>query len=628
MVRKSGRYQWVRWVPKETRIKRPHSKASSQLKTHNSVRAIGFASLLVAGTLVLYSSVSTHDFINYDDEAYIVENQHVTAGLTWQTVRWSLTSIEHDNWHPLTWLSHALDCQLFGLDAGGHHITSVVIHTLNVLLLFMLLQQVTGAGGRSFMVAALFGWHPFNVQSVAWVAERKNVLSTLFFLLALGVYGWYVRHPGVKRMAAVAAMFALALASKPMAVTFPFVLLLLDYWPLHRVAGWTDVSPQFPIPQQSVSRLLLEKLFLFALSAASSGITLWAQKAGGAMQALQALSFRTRLENAMYSYVVYIGKMFWPFGFAVYYPHPGTSLSFWKPILAVVLLCGISIGVWKWRVPRPYLLVGWLWFLGALFPVIGIVQVGNQAMADRYAYLPLIGLFVTVIWSAADWFDLYRMSTVPRWGSGFIMLGILSFLTAQQLRYWENGTTIWAQSLQVAGENLVTEQGMASALVAAGDTAQAIPYLVKMAKLAPSSIATHLNLGACYLDQGRMQDATQEFDTVVKLTDQEALSLRDRGFRSSAFFNLGSVYMLSKDYPRALASFQQADEVDPSRVDRSIESSLDSASSEDVYLERGLLLLARHRHSEAKSILEEASRVNPGYANIRVLLQYLKFLGD
>ena len=591
-----------------------------------SWRVVALGLLLVVGTFLLYSSARTHDFINYDDKDYVLDNPHVTAGLSWQTLRWSLTAKEQANWHPLTWLSHALDCQLFGLDAGYHHITNLVIHALNVLLLFLLLERATGSPGRSFLVAALFAWHPFNVQSVAWVAERKNLLSTVFLLLTLAAYGWYAQKPQWRRLAAVVSVFVLALASKPMAVTLPFALLLLDYWPLQRVAGSIDGSLRLSTPPQPVWRLLLEKLPLFVLSAASSVITVWAQRSGGAWRSLEVFSLGTRLGNALHSYLIYIWRTFWPSGFAVYYPLAGTSLPIWKPTLAGLILCAVSIVVWKQWAKRPYLLVGWLWFLGTLVPVIGIVQVGDQAMADRYAYLPLIGLFVIAVWGICDFSALRRLGVAPRWGLATVALGALCWLTFQQLGYWQNSATIWSHALQITNGNLQVEKQLANAFVSMGDTEQALPHLVNITRRDPQDITSHVNLGSCYAAQGKIEEGTKEFEKVVQLTDHKDLSADERKFRTSAFLNLGFAYIRSKDYPKALTNFQGANQFDPPMVDQMIEGferTVAAEPTEGSYLNLSLLLRAKGKHSQASSILEDAIQDNPGYEDSRDLLNYL-----
>ena len=605
--------------------------ATGRLKSRVTARVAAISLLLAAGTVVLYSPVRRDAFITYDDYDYVLNNPHVAGGLNWQTVQWSLTSIEQANWHPITWMSHALDCQLLGLNAGYHHLTNVAFHCLNVVLLFLLLWRATGAIGRSFAVAALFAWHPFNVQSVAWVAERKNLLSTFFLLVALAAYGWYALRPRANRLLVLIGVFILALASKPMAVTLPFLLLLLDYWPLQRVQGWRGTALlSHQVLQQPIRQLLVEKLPLFVLSAASCAITVWAQRAEGTLQSLQETSFRMRLENSLHAYVMYIRKTFWPSGFAVFYPHPGPSLSLWKPIVALVLLCAISALVWRQRTIRPYLIVGWLWFVGSLVPVIGLVQVGDQAMADRYAYLPLIGIFVMVVWSVADFLDARHVTTAPRWALVFVVLGVLSFLTLQQISYWENSQTVWTQALDVSKGDPLVEKKFGNALVVLGDPDAAMPHLIKAERSYPDDTVLRVNLGMCFLARGRVQEAIQEFDEAVKLTNGNDPNQSGRQFRSSAFVDLGIAYTLAKDYPKALTSFRGANQADASRVDdvmQRIAKALASTPAESDFLTFSLLLRARGKDSEATSILQNAITVNPEYASARELLSYFNAKG-
>ncbi len=601
------------------------ANARSSSKASASGAAVTFGLLLVAGTLALYSPVRTHDFINYDDHEYVVDNPHVTSGLAWQTITWSLTSREQSNWHPLTWWSHALDYELFGPDAGDHHLTSVVIHALNAALLFLLLLRAGGRVAPSFVVAALFAWHPFNVQSVAWVAERKNLLSAFFCFLTLGAYGWYASQPRFKRFAVVAGVFVLALASKPMAVTLPFALLLLDYWPLQRIAGWIEPSSRLAIPQESIRRLLIEKLPLLALSAASSVVTVWAQRTGG-WRSLQAFPLGARLENALYSYLIYLWKTFWPSAFALFYPHPGLFLPAWKPVLAAVLLCAISIAVWAQRRTHPYLIVGWLWFLGTLFPTIGVVQVGDQAMADRYAYLPVVGLFVIGVWGAVDLFDHWHAPKWARWVSATTVLVILGFITFQQLAYWEDSVAIWSHTLEVTSRNALAEKKLALALAARGDNEQAIAHFLEAENLDPNDITDHVTLGVLYASQGRLPDGMHEFQKVVRLTDGKELTTEDRKLRCSALLDLGFSYAASKEYAEALTSFRSANQSEPDLLDQTVQTlnrSLAARPSEGNYVKLSLLMRAKGKDQEALSILEEAIKADPGYSNAQDLLNFL-----
>ena len=421
--------------------------------------------LLAVLTLALYNPVNRHPFANYDDDRYVVNNPHVRQGLTADTFTWALTATEQANWHPLTWMSHALDCSLFRLNPAGHHFTSILLHVVNVILLFLLLMWATERLGPSLFVAALFALHPINVESVAWVAERKNVLCMMFFFLTLWAYGWYARKPDWKRYLAVAALFAAGLASKPMVITLPFVLLLLDYWPLARVRG-ANAAASEPLPAFPWSRLALEKLPLLALSAASAVITMRAQQAGGAVRTTAEVSFGARIATAIWAYAMYLWKMVWPARLAPLYPHPGDSLAAWQVVVAAAVLIAISVAVLRLRTRR-YLLVGWLWFLGTLVPVIGLVQVGEAAMADRYAYIPLIGIFVMIAFGAADWAEQKKFG---RWAAvpAAAILFALALATHRQIGYWQSNYDLWSHTLAVTENNFVAENNLGGALILEG----------------------------------------------------------------------------------------------------------------------------------------------------------------
>jgi protein O-mannosyl-transferase len=611
---------------REPKTRSKKTGASSYPNKPNSLLPLALAVVLSVGTLVLYSPVRGHDFINYDDNGYVVDNSHVKSGLSWEMLRWSVTSRDEANWHPLTWWSHAADCEFFGLDAGSHHLVNALIHSANALLLFLLLYWATRALTQSFLVAGMFAWHPFNVESVAWVAERKNVLCTFFFFLALAAYGWYARRPNSKRMLVVCFIFVLALAAKPMAVTFPFVLLLSDYWPLRRVAGWTTPSPESSIPQQSVVQLLLDKIPLFLLTAAASAVTVWAQSAG-ALRSIQAFPFSARLANALYSYLVYVVKTFWPFHFGLYYPHPGVSIPLWKPTLAAVVLAAISFAAWMQRATRPYLIVGWLCFLGVLFPMIGAVQVGDQGMADRYAYLSIIGLFIMFAWGTAELLDKFGAAKQVRWALVVIVLVLLCVLTSQQISYWENSVSIWSHTIDATKSNAVAERKLAFALVSQGSNEDAVVHFVNAVNIDPSDVASRVNLGAYYAAHDRLPDAMQEFQTAIALTnDSRKLSVEDKNYRGSALLDLGFAYALSKDYPQALATLKAANQDNSALVDRTenaIARALTNQPSEDANLKMGLLLRAEGRNEEAVSALQNAVSTNPQYSRIRDLLQFL-----
>ena len=510
--------------------------------------------LLAVLTLAAYSTVVRNGFINFDDPGYVAENAHVHAGLSLGTLKWSFSTTEQGNWHPLTWLSHALDWQLFRQNPAGHHVTSLLFHLLNVILLFLLLARATGAPGRSFLVAALFAVHPLNVETVAWIAERKSVLSTAFLLAAIGAYGWYVRRPSLQRYLAPVGLFALGLASKPMVITLPCVLLLLDFWPLQRIEGWTSSTPPFPAGQIRFWRLVLEKLPLIGLAAASAVITFVAQRSAGAMPTVKDLPLKLRIENAIHSYAIYAGKAFWPAGLGIFYP--GHFLTIWQILLPLLFLVAVSVLVWRERARRPYLITGWLWFLGTLVPVIGIVQVGSQAMADRYAYIPLIGVFVMAVWGAAE----LSGSKAPTIGrsvtAAAIVLGGLTFVTWRQVSYWRNSVDLWSHTLDVTSNNFVGEEALGEALMKLGRDQEAWPHFINAAGIDPRDPAPHLNLGAILAIHDRPEQAVNEYETAVKLhLDSQSLGI--------AYEKLGDAYRQLGDTAKARESYVHGVKIDP-----------------------------------------------------------------
>lgn len=511
--------------------------------------------LLVVVTLALYNPVSRNRFVNFDDDRYVTENPHVRAGLRWTTVSWTFTSLEQANWHPLTWLSHALDCQLFQLNPVGHHYTNLLLHATNALLLFLILQWFTGYTARSLMVAALFAVHPLNVESVAWVAERKNVLCMFFFLLAIAAYGWYVWRPGVVRYWVVAVLFAMALMSKPMAITLPLLLLLLDYWPLGRmrfpgnVRFHDDGREQFAPCTQSLTTLCIEKLPLLALSAGSAVITMMAQRAGGAVLTSAARSPLLRFENVIVSYALYIQKAIWPSHLAALYPYPH-ALPAWQVAASAIFLLAVTCAVVNHRRHR-YLVVGWFWYLGTMVPMIGLVQVGNQAMADRYTYLPLIGVFMMTVWAAAEWASAWQFSVKYLATVGFAFLLAFSAVTRIQLDYWHDDFSLWSHALAVTRNNYVAENNFANALVRQGRIDEAITHFRTASVLEPLDPTSQLNLGIYAEQHGDLAQAAVRYDTTLRLAT-------DTQLRATAYANLGTVYFALHDYGRAQENFDSA----------------------------------------------------------------------
>ena len=590
-------------------------KVERELLASPRKRNLAVCVLLAVATFALYSPAIWHPFIfNYDDDNYVTNNSHVQAGLVWDTASWALRSTEYSNWHPLTWLSHALDYTLYGLNPHGHHLTNVLFHMLNVVLLFLLWARATGATGRSLLMAALFAVHPFNVESVAWIAERKNVLSTFFFLLTLGAYGWYALKPGLKRYFVVVALFVLGLAAKPMVVTLPCVLLLLDFWPLRRIQGWGQwpADAAFAVPQARFSRLVLEKLPLFALATADGAVTIFAQRSGGAMGLVLPLG--VRLENAVYAYALYLWKAFWPARLAVFYPHPGAALAVWQIGLAALFVLTVTTLVWRQRFARPYLLTGWLWFLGTLVPVIGLIQVGQQASADRYAYIPLIGIFVMMVWGAADLADHRQLSFRSRARIAAIVLAIFVLFTCDQLRYWRSAVDLWAHTVDVTKDNFFAEQNLGAALLASDRYQEALPHFEKAVKLRPFEAGGHLNLGGDFALIDRPRDAIVEYETAIPLVSNPNMLI-------PAYNTLGRLYAEMGNYEKARASYQQALRINPDRTDvreglakvelsDAMRNAAESPTAEG-YLRLGQVLQQADRFAEARVAYEQALELNP-----------------
>lgn len=490
-------------------------------RSARGTRPILLGLLLVVLTLAAFYPVIRLPYINYDDNLYVTGNGNVQSGLTWHTVRWAFTTYHTSNWHPLTWLSHALDCQLFALDPAGPHIVNLLIHTANVLLLFWVLLRATGSASRSAMVAALFAVHPINVESVAWIAERKNLLSMLFFLLALGAYHWYARQPKLSRYAVVIALFGLGLMAKPQIIMLPFVLLLWDYWPLER----SEAKGRHLWP-----RLVWEKLPLFALSAASAIVTIVAHSRG----AIRPLPLSFRVANALYCYARYVKMAFWPSHLAIYYPHALLSLRSWNVVAAFLFLVVITYTIIVER-RRHYLPVGWFWFLITLLPMIGIVQVGTQGMADRYAYLPLIGLFVMVVWGVAEWASRHNVPLALQEAAAIVALAALAALTHQQLQYWSDSVTIWTHTLQVTHENTVAEVDLGGALLARGDVAKAMEHFRIATSIDPNDPLSNMYLARYAQMQNNLPEAIEAYKRVIASTQDPVLKAR-------AYSNMGHAY--------------------------------------------------------------------------------------
>lgn len=514
-----------------------------------------YSLLLIILTIALYYPVKSHPFVNYDDDVYVTENIQVQSGLNWDTVSWAFVTYDGGNWHPITWLSHALDCELYDMNPGGHHQTSLLLHVLNALLLFWVLRRATGFAGRSFMVAALFAVHPINVESVVWIAERKTVLSMLFFLVALGAYRWYVSKPGVGRYAVVAVMFALGLMAKPQIITLPFVLLLWDYWPLQRMSFVSDRAPATDeaaaaFPVRSFRGLLEEKLPLFAIAAASAAITMKAQRAAGAMASLGMAPLSVRLSNAIVSYIRYLAKAFWPAHLAPMYPHPGGSLRAWQVYGAFLILLVVSTLVVEGR-RRRYLLVGWLWFVGTLIPMIGLIQVGRQAMADRYAYLPLLGVFIMVCWAVADWFAENHLPAAVLPAVSVVVLLALTITARRQIGYWADNVTLWTRTVQITAPNYIAQDDLGGALIERKQLEEAIPHFREAAEIHPVDPISHFNIAFYEQQHGNLAQAIEDYKKAILLTTSPGLKIK-------AWNNMGLAYRALGDAEQARECFATA----------------------------------------------------------------------
>jgi tetratricopeptide (TPR) repeat protein len=578
---------------------------------------VALALLLALLVIGLYWPVTQFEFINYDDQDYVTENPVVQAGLTWEGVRWAFTTSHAGNWHPLTWLSHLLDGEWHGNNAGGHHATSAILHALNAALLFWVLHRITGATWRSFLVAALFAVHPLRVESVAWVSERKDVLSAFFGLLCLLAYARFaqgkIKNEKLKNVWYGLALlwFALGLMSKPVLVTLPFVLLLLDVWPLRRLSLST-----FDFRLSTLNRLVLEKIPFLMLTLASCVITYTVQQSAGAVAATEAVSISARLQNAIVSYVAYLGKTFWPEKLAVLYPYPH-DLAFGLVIGAFILLVGITVVAIAGRKTKPYLLVGWLWYLGTLVPMIGLVQVGQQALADRYTYLPGIGFLILVVWAGSD---LRRVSGRSKWALvvGLVVLvGLLGISTRQQLQHWRNSETLFSHTLAVTRDNSVAHYSLGSALAVQGRVAEAIPQFREAIRINSQNVEALNDLGLALVLAGEVAEGIGFY--------QQAIAAQPG--RDKPYFNLARALVLHGQKSEAVAIYRRLLEINPNYP--------------DARLSLANLLAELGRGEEAQAEFEILLRDHPNaaevywhYGNLRqqqgdpaaALEQYLKAL--
>ena len=557
----------------------------------SSVRLRIVCGLLFFGTLLIFSRTLANDFISYDDPGYVTKNQQVRAGLDWAGVRWAFGARQSANWHPLTWISHQADWQLFGEHPRGHHATSVGWHALNAVVAFLALRRLTRAFWPSAFCAALFAWHPLRVESVAWVAERKDVLSGFFGLLTLWAYAIYAERRDANERTAwrfygiALVAFAAGLMAKPMLVTLPCVLLLLDFWPLHRSAASVRAKPSF----------VAEKIPFFLLSAASAIITYFVQRKGGAMSL--AVSMPDRCANAAIAVVRYLGKFFWPFDLAVLYPHPGHWPAAYA-LGAIALLAAITGLAWRERRRRPWVLTGWLWFLGMLVPVIGLVQVGFQSMADRYTYLPIIGAQIALVWTLYEWFATAAAKRVALVVAAAVLAGCTA-RTWNQLGTWRNSRTLFEHALAATRDNYVAHNKLGMIAVREHRLAEAKEHFERALALQADDAEVCTNLGNVLGDLGRLAEAIASYERAVRLSPRSA----------DMHANLANAYLRNGQNDLAIASFQQALQLDPDLAPA-------HGNLSDALARAGRL-------PEAIAHLQEALRLRPGYAPAELQLAVL-----
>jgi len=579
--------------------------------------------LLTLAILAVYARTFGYGYIVLDDFQYVYQNGVVKQGLTMAGLGWAFTTFTCANWHPVTWLSLMLDCQFFGLYPGAQHAVNVWIHLASALLLFATLWKITGHTWRSALVAAVFALHPMHVESVAWVSERKDVLCAFFELLTLALYTLYVERPTARRYAAVAGAFALALLSKPMAVTFPFVLLLLDYWPLNRM-GW-------PPKPAVIARLLREKAPLLALSIPACVMTFWAQKEHGAVVPLTRLPLAMRAGNALLSYVRYLGKTFWPVDLAILYPLKAPSA--WAAVMSLLLLTAITVGAVRFAKPRPYLLVGWLWFLGMLAPVIGLVQVGVQSMADRYTYLSMVGLSMAAIWLAAD---IVGSNPRVRRAALVFAVGILAVCTAaasHQVEYWRDSKTLFLHALAVTRDNFKIEHDLGLALAMDGDAAGAIRFYRRALAISPNYPEALRNLGAVLVSTRQFADALPPLEKAVRLSPE---SPESHAILGAALAGVGRFEESRQNLEKTLR-FHAYDVRSQSNICYSLQhlGRLEEAVAHcraalrldpgypDAHLNLGNALAAEGRKAEAEAEFSRLLAANPRDAAARAALRQL-----
>jgi protein O-mannosyl-transferase len=555
---------------------------------------------LVIAILCIYWQTRTFSYISYDDPEYVFANERVQQGLTIENIKWAFTTIYFSNWHPLTWISHMIDSQVYGNNPEQHHLTNVILHIINTLLLFSLFKKMTGNILPSALLAGLFALHPLHIQSVAWISERKDLLCALFFFLTIFSYLKYLEKAVLLQYLLTLFLFLLGLMAKPMIITLPFILLLLDFWPLQRLRFngifQTGVTPAISLASSGNSRVLLDKIPFFTLSIISSAITFYAQRAGDSVAALNQLPLLARGENAIVSYLLYIYKMLWPFHFSIIYPHPSTY-PYWLILTAILILSAFTVGTLYFLNKFPFILVGWLWFLGMLIPVIGIIQVGIQSMADRYTYLPMIGLFFAFSWGLYYFPLLTKNRPLYFSITGGLILLFFSVLTWKELQYWQNGIRLFSRAIAVTNNNYVAHNNLGYELLQVFKFEEAKKEFALAVQIDPAFYIAHLNLGRSFIEEGSMPEGIEHYRTAIKLNPNYA----------EAHYNLGNALLRIGEYHEAAAHYVQALRINPSLV--------------DAYNNLGAILVNDQKFDEAIVLFQKAISINPNFLEAKSNLE-------
>lgn len=582
--------------------------------------------VLVILTAIAYCQVLKCGYVKYDDPDYIQKNYHIANGLSKDSISWAFTTGRAANWHPVTWLSYMIDIQAFGRHAWIFHLTNLLFHIANALLLFLLLARITKKIWPSAFVAALFALHPLHVESVAWVSERKDVLSTFFMLITIWAYVFYIYKPAFRRYLLVMAVFALGLMSKPMLVTLPFVLLMLDYWPLQRSAG-----------KRSAWRyLVIEKLPLMAMAVASCVITVIAQHNGGAVQSVEEYPYNIRIPNAVVSYVMYIRKMFWPSDLCILYPHPGASLPLFLVLISAALMIAITIPALRCARKYPYITVGWLWYMVMLVPVVGILQVGQQAMADRYTYMPIVGLFIIIAWSASDLLERFGPGKLRYFLAAVagIVIALVMALTYTQVCTWRNSKTLYNQALKATSGHYIIRYCVAEMYAEEGKTHLAMNELKKALKKNPNYAQGYDGMGLIYQRQGKMKEALREFNHALEINPNlelthnslgtalalegrvgEAISHYKRAielkpYYADTHYSLANAYIRLQKNDEAIAEYREAIRLDPEMA--------------IAHSKLGFMLIKQGEYDEAEEHLTKAIEIDPKLVEAHFFLGFIR----